>query len=253
MQLALNGATLGPCSLDDELAAASAAGFELVELRADKLGGAAELSAGLRAHGLRAWTINSIEGVGESTGLAPEARRLARLAAAAQCPYVVCVPGRAREGLEDALGEIAAVCRSEGVELAFEFMGFEWSAVRTLTEATRVADAAGGLAVVVDAWHWASGGGTLAELRAVDPERIAVVHFDDAPDLPLHTLGDADRLLPGEGVLPLEDFLRALSDGGFDGVVSVELFNPRLWQDGPGPAAARAREALEALCRGVPR
>ena len=136
MRIALNGSSLGACSLDEELDAAAAAGFSLVELRAPKLQGVTDLSRRLSSRRLRAWTINSLEGAGERD-LREEARKQAAWAAACGAPYVVCVPGRQREGLEDAVAALAGVCREEGVELAFEFMGFDWSAVRTLPEAWR--------------------------------------------------------------------------------------------------------------------
>jgi 2-keto-myo-inositol isomerase len=247
VRAALNGATLGPCSLEEELATAAAAGFDLVELRAPKLDETDSLRAVLAAHGLNAWSINSLEAVGEAQGLEAEARRLAAIAGAAGCPYVLCVPGTVRAGLEEAVAALAEVCSSEGATLAFEFMGFEWSAVRTLTEAVAVADAAGGLPVVVDSFHWAAGGGTLDELAALDPARVAVIHLNDVPDRPLDGLGDADRVLPGDGVLPLRDFVAALRSSGFDGVLSVELFNPEIWRRGLRPAADSARRSLARL------
>lgn len=245
IRVALNGSTLGPCPLDEELAAAAAAGFSLVELRAPKLEGVADLPERLRRHGLAAWSINSLEHVGEAD-LLEEARRLAAAAAAVGCPYVLAVPGRTRKGLEDALGELAAACRAEGAELAFEFMGFTWSAVRTLGEAVAVADAAGGLPVVIDTFHWASGGSSLGDLERLDPARIAVVHVNDAAS-DVAELGDADRVLPGEGALPLDDLYDTLGRIGYDGVFSVELFNPEFWARGPAEAAALSYVAVSAL------
>ena len=242
MRAALNGSTLGPCSLGEELEAASRAGFKLVELRAPKLEGIRNLAGLLDAHGLEAWTINSLEGAGEHD-LREEARTLAAAAAGCGCPYVVCVPGRERGGLEDALGELASICRAEGAELAFEFMGFPWAAVRSLGEALSVY--AGPL--VVDTFHWVLGDRNLHELRALDPARLAAVHVNDAPSPDLSSLSDADRVLPGEGVLQLKEFYEAIASTGYDGVYSVELFNPKLWRRGPLSAARRAHEALGRL------
>ncbi len=99
MRIALNGSTVGPCPLDEELDAAAAAGFQVVELRAPKLEGVDDLDARLKARGLQAWTVNSLEGVGERH-LLESARRMAARAASIGCPYVICVPGRQRAGLE---------------------------------------------------------------------------------------------------------------------------------------------------------
>ena len=64
---------------------------------------------------------------------------------------------------------------------------------------------------MVDTFHWALGDGSPAGLKACDPTRIAVVHVNDAPSADLRRLGDEDRVLPGEGVLPVAPFYGALA------------------------------------------
>ena len=209
-----------------------------MELRAPKLEGVTDLKLRLASSGLRAWSINSLEGAGERD-LREQARVQAAWAAECGAPYVVCVPGRRREGLEDAVGSLAEVCRQEGAALAFEFMGFHWSAVRTLRDALAIHPGP----VVIDTFHWALGDGSLADLRTCDPARIAVVHVNDVPTEDLELLSDADRILPGEGVLRLDGFYRALRAIGYDGVLSVELFTP--------VPAERAHRAMERLVRSL--
>lgn len=152
---------------------------------------------------------------------------------------MICVPGRRREGLEDAVASLAEACRQEGAALAFEFMGFAWSGVRTLADALAVHPGP----VVIDTFHWALGDGSLTNLRTCDPARIAVVHVNDAPSEDLTVLGDRDRVLPGEGVLRLNHFYQALGEIGYDGVLSVELFRP--------VPAKRAYQAMERLTRSL--
>jgi 2-keto-myo-inositol isomerase len=206
----------------------------MVELRAPKLEGVSDLRRRLDSNGLRAWSVNSLEGAGERD-LREQARVQAAQGAECGAPYVVCVPGRRREGLEEAVAALAEICRHEGAALAFEFMGFEWSAVRTLAEALSVHPGP----VVVDTFHWMLGDGSLTTLRACDPTRIAVVHVSDAPTVDLARLDDADRVLPGEGVLELDAFYRTLLETGYDGVLSVELFS--------AVPAARAHAAMKRL------
>jgi 2-keto-myo-inositol isomerase len=236
LRIALNLSTLAPAGLEAQLAEAAAAGFRLVELRAPALAAVADLAALLRREGLETWSVNSLEGAGERD-LREEARRQAAWAAECGAPYVVCVPGRKLAGLEDALLDLAAACREEGAALAFEFMGFEWSAVRTLAQAQAVYSGP----VVIDSFHWALGDRDLDTLRALDPRRLAVVHVNDAPAADLRGLGDQDRLLPGRGVLDLAGFYGALSEIGYDGVYSVELFSP--------VSAAAAYGAMRELAR----
>ena len=208
----------------------------MVELRAPKLEGVKDLGRRLESNGLRAWSINSLEGAGERD-LREQARVQAWQGAECGAPYVVCVPGRRREGLEEAVAALAEICHQEGAALAFEYMGFEWSAVRTLAEALAVHPGH----VVVDTFHWMLGDGSLVALRACDPARIAVVHVSDAPTTDLARLGDADRVLPGEGVLQLDGFYRTLGEMGYDGVLSVELFPSPENQE--GRVGVRGRES----------
>lgn len=242
MRISLNGSTLGPCPLDEELRAAAGAGFKLVELRALKLAAVGDLRRRLQANGLAAWTINSLEGAGERN-LEEEARSISAAAAACGCPYIVCVPGRRLKGLGEALSHLAGICRAEGATLAFEFMGFAWSAVRTLHDALAVYQGP----LVIDTFHWSLGDRNLDELHRLDPARLAVVHVNDAPSLEPAELGDEDRVLPGEGVLDLRGFYQALGAIGYAGVYSVELFNPSLWARGPAAAAERAYRAASEL------
>lgn len=197
-----------------------------------------DLRQHLTSNGLRAWSINSLEGAGERE-LGEQARVMASLAAECGAPYVICVPGRRRQGLEDAIASLTEICRYEGAALAFEFMGFEWSAIRTLPAALAVHSGP----VVIDTFHWALGDGSLLDLRACDPARIAVVHVNDSPVEDLSRLGDADRVLPGEGVLELGGFYRTLREIGYDGVLSVELFSP--------VPARKAHEAMMRLLRSI--
>lgn len=242
MRLALNGSTLGACSFAEELAAAASAGFQLVELRAPKLAGIDDPGSLLRANGLSAWSINSLDGTGDGD-LAEEARRQAAWAASCDCPYVSCVPGRRRDGLEDAVARLAEICSQEGAALAFEFMGFGWSAVRRLQDALDIHPGQ----VVIDTFHWLLGDGSLESLRACPPNRIAVVHVSDANSHHLSSLGDADRVLPGDGVLDLTAFYSTLRAIGYDGVYSLELFPDPLPAEGALLAARGAHAAMVRL------
>ena len=46
-------------------------------------------------------------------------------------------------------------------------------------------------------------------------------------------LTDADRVYPGDGVAPIPKLLKDLRDGGFSVMLSLELFNRKLWSQDP--------------------
>jgi sugar phosphate isomerase/epimerase len=131
----------------------------------------------------------------------------------------------------------------------FEYISFFASASR-LRHAWQVVQEAGDpdAALVLDAFHTYNGGDTLDDLRAVPIERILHYHIDDAdPRKPLGTQTDPDRVMPGDGCLDLKSEIRLLKEKGYDGAVSLELFNRALWQEDPGEVLKRGMERVRAL------
>lgn len=49
------------------------------------------------------------------------------------------------------------------------------------------------------------GGGLFDEINQVDPVHIFSFHLDDLEDLPKEAITDAQRILPGQGVIPLDE------------------------------------------------
>jgi sugar phosphate isomerase/epimerase len=50
------------------------------------------------------------------------------------------------------------------------------------------------------------------------------VHINDSAKKTPEEVLDSDRLMPGEGVIPLTEFLQALNQIGYQDAVSVEVF-----------------------------
>ncbi|TQE33082.1 sugar phosphate isomerase/epimerase family protein [Streptomyces ipomoeae] len=86
-----------------------------------------------------------------------------------------------------------------------------------------------GAGVLVDSFHWAAAGADPAHLTGLAPGAITHVQIADTPTgHPSGELTDAQRQFPGDGPLPWRTFADALTDNGYTGPVSVELFNPHL-------------------------
>jgi 2-keto-myo-inositol isomerase len=268
MRLGFNGATTLPSDLATDIRIAGLAGYDVIELRDDKLdrfvehGSLDDVRRMLRDAGVAAYTINSIDrvGAGGDAGTqraAARCRELSRYAQAIDCPWVLVVPGategRSREQVRNdtaaALRELVDVAAEFGVGIAFEFMGFPWSAVRDLASAWEIVQSTGrpGLGLVVDTAHFFAGSSTLDSVSALDPRRLAVLHINDVENVPKDEITDAHRLYPGDGIIPLPGILRALRLIGFDGVVSVELFREEYWQRDPLTVAREARSRTRAV------
>jgi sugar phosphate isomerase/epimerase len=66
-------------------------------------------------------------------------------------------------------------------------------------------------------------------------------------DFAVGTLSTPNRLVPGDGDIPLARLLGQLLDAGYEGVFDLELIGPRIDEEGYGPASRRAVERLGAL------
>jgi len=120
--------------------------------------------------------------------------------------------------------------------------------VWTLRETLALARASGpSIGVTLDAWHWYHSGGTVADIRAAEASRIVHVHVSDARPMRAEQVRDDMRWLPGEGVIDLVGFFRALKAIGYHGGVAPETIGPRIPADMPPEESARI--ALEATLK----
>ena len=93
------------------------------------------------------------------------------------------------------------------------------------------------------------GSGHLHGFEHFGAGRLGLVHVNDYPETPgRDTVTDADRVYPGDGLAPWDQIVQNLSAIGYQGMLSLELFNQRYWDQGP---QATAREGLEKLKRCV--
>ena len=128
--------------------------------------------------------------------------------------------------------------------------------VWTLSETVKLcADSAPNVGVTLDAWHWYHSGSTVADILATDASRIVHVHVSDARQMPPEDVQDNMRLLPGEGIIDLLGFFRALQKIGYQGGVAPETIGPRIPDAMPPEESAKlALELTAAVMKkaGVP-
>ena len=145
----------------------------------------------------------------------------------------------------DFLARYSEVAGEHGIRLALEFVPY--TSVPSLKVALSVLRKIGSstCGLVIDPLHLARSGGSPADLAAVEPREIVFAQFCDAPavrpegfDLPCEAR--TRRLFPGDGDLPLADFLSALPAG-----IEIECEMPRVVDAHVGPSV-RARQIFEA-------
>lgn len=83
------------------------------------------------------------------------------------------------------------------------------------------------IGLILDSFHTLVRGIDVATIRSIPGDRIFIVQLADAPMVamdPLY-LSRHFRSMPGEGDLPVLDFMRAVAATGYDGPLSLEIFN----------------------------
>jgi 2-keto-myo-inositol isomerase len=168
-------------------------------------------------------------------------------------PYLLAIPPRAPgletrraiRGTRDALELARDRADRMGIRIAFEFLGFGDCPINSPAIATETVDGIDGIDLVLDSCHWHASGAQALDGYPID--RLALVHLNDAPAKPPREIEDADRVLPGDGVINLKALIDALRIGTYAGPWSLETFNPDYWMQDPEEIARRGHEAITAI------
>lgn len=265
MRLAFHGATTMTSDLETDIVVTAGAGFKALEVWAKKIDRyldahpLSDLRASFVDHGVLPLALNSIEFIAfRGSGYVQVQARLHELGRIAQsigCPTVVVVPSPLPDRdmswpevvveYVKVLRDLSDIASQYGIKLSFEFLGFGWCSVRTPRAAFEIIQKCerDNVGMTIDAAHFYAGGGQMSELAQLDPERIFAFHLDDLEDTPKEAITDATRLLPGLGVIPLDDICAQLKQIGYVGSCAVELFRPEYWNEDPQELAIQARQA----------
>jgi len=255
MKLGFNGATTMKASLFEDARASKKAGFEYLELRDNKLEDLLtkkdleEIKKFLQDLSIQPIAMNSLERatLQDEMGRQEVLKRgetLCRYSSVLDCPILIVVPSFLHDVLrkpsreeikEDAcalLAQLERIARPYGVKIAFEFLGFANSSVNTLSFCYEIVEELDNpnIGLTIDTFHFFLSNEPISVLETVNPEKIFLIHVADVEGLPRHQLTDANRVLPGDGVAPLKPFVRKVQEIGYQGVFSIELFNPMLWE-----------------------
>jgi len=165
-----------------------------------------------------------------------------------ECVLFLTGPGEDRRVVVEGIRRVAAAGAASGVRVALEPVHSSqhetFSFVNSVPDALALLEEAGTpeVGLLLDVWHVDEPG----QIHAA-AGRIYGVHVADRRE---PTRNDFDRVLPGDGVLPLPELLDVIGGTGYDGWYDVEIFSDEtfpdsLWTLPAGEVARRARESLE--------
>ncbi len=145
------------------------------------------------------------------------------------------------------LRELAERAARRNLRIGFEALawGRHISDYRDAWEVVRRADHPN-LGVVLDSFHILSRGHDLSTIAKIPKEKIFFVQLADAPLLEMDVLQWSRhfRCFPGQGRLPLKDFMAALAKSGYGGPLSLEIFSDAFRA---APADITALDGLRSL------
>lgn len=251
--------------LREKLAAIAAAGFDGVEIFENDFlafdGSPADVGRMVRDHGLEITLFQpfrDFEGLPEpqrSRAFDRAERKFDLMQQLGTDLMLVCssVSPASLGGIDRAaadfreLGERAA---KRGLRVGYEALawGRHVSDHRDAWEIVRRADHPN-IGLILDSFHTLARKIDVESIRAIPGDRIFIVQLADAPLIEMDLLywSRHFRNMPGEGDLRVVDFMRAVAATGYDGPLSLEIFNDQFRGGSPKSISVDGRRSLISL------
>ncbi len=260
----LNTSTIRPTPLLEKIAIAGKAGYNAIEPWNDEItdylsqgGTVPELKRALADAGLKVVSVIALHGWITAAGaehqrVKDDCRRRMAQAAALGSPYIVASPPQEVVDLKratDRFVELIAIGSELGVMPSMEFLGFV-DGIKNVASAWAIAEGTGDprATVVADVFHMMRGGGSIDDLLTIPGDRLACFHINDLPAKPDPlTQKDEDRVMVGDGIADLPRVIANLRAIKYQGPLSLELFNRRLWAEDPQAVVERGLARIRAL------
>jgi|YelNatPaOPRAMG01_1025707.scaffolds.fasta_scaffold73787_2 sugar phosphate isomerase/epimerase len=259
-KLGISAVTLRQLDPLEGLQVAAGVGFKGYELWVSQLQGLSEhkikeIEDTARSLGIELLPLMGVHNFFVKAEDSASRRRIFDLAAKLKIPTVTLVPGELPESMSsmDLHAGISQVMLAQheatasGVSLLLEMVAFPKRPFNSLDQARALCERTG-LKLVLDTFHLAVSQTHPKAIELLPASLVGLVHLSDAVTVGKPTFGklqDEDRVLPGEGGLPLHDILRALRKIGYDGYVCVEVFHPKYAQMDPQEVAEKAYKSAK--------
>jgi len=156
----------------------------------------------------------------------------------------------------DDLAELGERAKARGIRIGFEALawGRHINNHRHTWEVVRRADHSH-VGLILDSFHTLSRKIDSDTIRAIPGDKIFFVQLADALliNMDLFHWSRHFRNMPGEGDLPVVEFMRAVSSTGYAGPLSLEVFNDQFRGGSPATIARDGHSSLLALMDDVRR
>ena len=260
----LNSSTIRLAPILEKIKVAATAGYAAIELWHDDIddylatgGQLADIRKALDDHQLEAPTTIMIKGWLDTIGeihdrCMDEVKRRMNQSAELGIPYVIAGPplGAVDANLAASqYGKLLALGKSIGVRPSMEYLGFAQK-INSIDYALDIITNCGedGGTIVLDPFHCFLGNGGMESIGKLSADQISISHFNDAPSHPPRRYQlDPDRVLPGDGIYDLKNFVSLLKETGYQRWISLEVFRRDLWGQEPLEVAKVGLEKMRAV------
>jgi 4-hydroxyphenylpyruvate dioxygenase len=158
------------------------------------------------------------------------------------------LPDRAR--IVNDFGELGERAAKHGLRVGYEALAWgrhvndhreAWSIVREVDHPS--------VGIILDSFHSLARNIPNESLRDIDPAKILIVQLADAPVVQMDYLSWSRHLrnMPGQGDLAVVDFVAPLIERGYDGYLSLEIFNDRFRSTSASTVAVDGHRSLTFL------
>ena len=146
------------------------------------------------------------------------------------------------------LKQAAERAAEHDVRLALEFQARAGFGNNLQTAAAWVAEVNHpNLGLCLDTFHFYVGPSKTEDLHYLSKENLFHVQFCDLADTPREFASDSDRILPGDGDIPLPAIVARLHEIEYEDYVALELMNPQIWQVPPRQVGEIGMTALRTV------
>jgi 2-keto-myo-inositol isomerase len=261
----LNTATIKKAPLEQQIRLASSAGFQRIGLWLDDIeetlkGGTSleTISMWIQNAGLKVEELCFLGGWQEAEEetfpvVLQTARQLCRVASLLHCDIVVAVPALHCGSVAHGPARFRSVCEVASeyrLRVALEFPAVA-AEVKDLPTAMKLVSEAGceNGGLVLDSFHFHLGGSRLEDLNEASVKKIFLVHLSDAMAVSPEKLRIHHdfRTFPGEGTLDFASLLERLKRLGYEGALSLEVWNQQMLKDDPWAVVQHGFESVVKL------
>lgn len=252
MKICFNEATtMKNSTLKEDLEYCEKYGYELIEIRLDKLKDYLklytidDLACFFKNNRIKPYAFNALEFITfrDAAGnkeIKENLKFLCEVGEKIDCRKIVVVPTfdigpytktQIKEESIRAINDLADFAEKYNVKLAYEFVGYPNCSVNTFGQAYEIVSSINreNVGIVLDCFHFHAMNSKIEDLEKADPKKIFIFHIDDSEDLVAGALTDDKRLWPGDGFINLNLIVSTLKNIGYSEMASVELFRPEYW------------------------